>query len=1195
MRTKISLVVASLLVESSLYSAPPSSTFNVTVGDTTTAGCSIIDDPNVQDGKLLDVTADCSISATEINTILAQAGEAVIIASKGEGNLTINSPIVWSTNRTLFLSAGGNLNINADINITGGGTFNVSELNLEHGDVSGDSSYTNAQTTSINFGMDKANTKFLGSVNITDGNSLFAIKINGDEYTKIAYPNGLANNFSNGSYPLDGKYVLTTDIDLSNIANFTPIGDMMNSFRGKFNGLGHTIKNLKIDSANQNNGLFFNVYRATISNLGIINSSVKSTENYSGILAGDSAISNIFNVFVEGNVSGGSYVGGLVGSSNDSNISSVFADVNVTATGNQIGGLIGSQTVGNTKNVYTKGSVSGLTQVATIIGYAHSDTIGGNMTPARVDVGYSIMKNSGKVPIDVSDWAEHQTNLLYDKTLNSTEFDDFVTYDKTTTEMQTLSTFSAWDISGIDGAYPTLTFGGNSVWFMDGTPPISTDTHITHQFGSKWTVSNNGQFVAVNEGDITTIQVEDLDTNISLPTGATMAVKDNTNQAKQSGNLANGDKIVITAEDGQSIREYQLFGIKPQVATATTATFILTEKGKLYMLGVLDDDSYTSTIKYGNADTELTLITDVGEGNITQISAGYAHLLLLDKNGGVYSYGQGLEGRLGHGDDNNRTSITKIEVAKENNITAISAGYEYSLLLGRDGKVYSFGSGGYGQLGHGDTSNQNLPKQIEVAWENNITAISAGGKHTILLGRDGKVYSFGNGYSGQLGDGEFDVGNLQNPSPMQIAVAGENNITAIATGDSHSMLLGKDSKVYSFGFGDSGRLGYFHPSSQLVPAQIEVAGENNITAIATGNSHSILLDRDGKVYSFGYGEDGQLGHGDINNQYSPKQIEVARDNNITSVFTANSASHSFILSKDNKLFGFGKNDKGQIYGADKNNTKTPLEIVLSDIKAPEISSSVINRTGDVITITFNEDLNTSKTLDISKFSAMTDVGALTLSNPTFSGTKDINLTVATTPKIYYTYDINLSIIAGSGVEDLANNALVEANSSVSNRVANAKFTWGLVPNKWNMASVPDSNATTAGAIATALGNGEAYRYDGASNSYVKLETTQNDEINSTVGLWIKPTTQNITVDSNSVDEVNLTTMKSNWKNLEGNKWHLLGISQALDMYSAGVFDIKKDNCTFSLWNYNAQTESWNVNPTIPTTSATWLIHFCNID
>src|SRR5262249_28960589 len=93
------------------------------------------------------------------------------------------------------------------------------------------------------------------------------------------------------------------------------------------------------------------------------------------------------------------------------------------------------------------------------------------------------------------------------------------------------------------------------------------------------------------------------------------------------------------------------------------------------------------------------------------VAAGCWHSLVLLRNGRVLSFGVGRSGQLGHG--NTQDEERPVEIAGIEEAAAMSAGAFHSLVLLRDGRVLSFGFGGYGQLGHGHTQVRRLPKEID--------------------------------------------------------------------------------------------------------------------------------------------------------------------------------------------------------------------------------------------------------------------------------------------------------------------------------------------------------------------------------------------------------------------------------------------------------------------------------------------------
>ena len=98
------------------------------------------------------------------------------------------------------------------------------------------------------------------------------------------------------------------------------------------------------------------------------------------------------------------------------------------------------------------------------------------------------------------------------------------------------------------------------------------------------------------------------------------------------------------------------------------------------------------------------------------MSAGPFHSLALTADGGVWSWGDGEDGPLGHGDEQNQLLPKKVEALAGRRVVAVSAGTYHSLARTADGAVLTWGRGNHGCLGHGeDLSDQVLPKKIE-AW-----------------------------------------------------------------------------------------------------------------------------------------------------------------------------------------------------------------------------------------------------------------------------------------------------------------------------------------------------------------------------------------------------------------------------------------------------------------------------------------------
>lgn len=196
------------------------------------------------------------------------------------------------------------------------------------------------------------------------------------------------------SYTLNAYYVLMNDIDLSTeygegLKSWVPLGAQSGSvkaFNGSFDGQGHTISNLYIDSTSEQTGLFGQLgVDGVISNLTLKDVNIKSTMQRTGAVVGYSKglVSNI-NV-IGGKVSGTRKVGGAIGDLYEYGYCyKVYTDLEVFGDADDVGGVLGAvdAPTGSTaalevKNCYSKANVTGTKYTGGVVGYARCMLIDG--------------------------------------------------------------------------------------------------------------------------------------------------------------------------------------------------------------------------------------------------------------------------------------------------------------------------------------------------------------------------------------------------------------------------------------------------------------------------------------------------------------------------------------------------------------------------------------------------------------------------------------------------------------------------------------------------------------------------------------------------------------------------------------------------------------------------------------------------
>uniref|UniRef100_H2ZUW1 HECT domain-containing protein n=1 Tax=Latimeria chalumnae TaxID=7897 RepID=H2ZUW1_LATCH len=140
---------------------------------------------------------------------------------------------------------------------------------------------------------------------------------------------------------------------------------------------------------------------------------------------------------------------------------------------------------------------------------------------------------------------------------------------------------------------------------------------------------------------------------------------------------------------------------------------------------------------------------------LAQIAAGGAHSIVVSVSGAVYSWGKNDAGQLGLGHTNEVHCPTFIKALEQKKTVFVSCGEKHTVVLMKDGLVFTFGAGGYGQLGHNSTRNEVKPRLVAELLGAKVSQVACGRYrfHTIAFAAPpGKVYAFGCGEHGQLGN-----------------------------------------------------------------------------------------------------------------------------------------------------------------------------------------------------------------------------------------------------------------------------------------------------------------------------------------------------------------------------------------------------------------------------------------------------------
>uniref|UniRef100_A0A673X1U8 HECT and RLD domain containing E3 ubiquitin protein ligase 3 n=1 Tax=Salmo trutta TaxID=8032 RepID=A0A673X1U8_SALTR len=172
---------------------------------------------------------------------------------------------------------------------------------------------------------------------------------------------------------------------------------------------------------------------------------------------------------------------------------------------------------------------------------------------------------------------------------------------------------------------------------------------------------------------------------------------------------------------------------------------------------------------------------------LAQITAGGDHSFALSLSGAVFGWGKNSAGQLGLNDKQDRSVPCHIKFLRSQKVVYISCGDEHTAALTKDGGLFTFGDGSRGQLGHDSTNSEPLPRQVQELMGSEVSQIACGRHHTLaFVPSSGLVYAFGCNTNGQLGTGTR--GDIKSPLPVKSSLTG-----------SPRHILGSLSWVFLFG------------------------------------------------------------------------------------------------------------------------------------------------------------------------------------------------------------------------------------------------------------------------------------------------------------------------------------------------------------------------------------------------------------
>ncbi len=352
----------------------------------------------------------------------------------------------------------------------------------------------------------------------------------------------------------------------------------------------------------------------------------------------------------------------------------------------------------------------------------------------------------------------------------------------------------------------------------------------------------------------------------------------------------------------------------------------------------------------GNGTTTNSNVAVGVEGlsGIAAVAGGSTHSLALLSDGKVMAWGANEYGELGNGTTANSDVPVVVKEAGGKELTgvsAIAAGAWSSYALLSNGTVMAWGINREGELGDATTANSDVAVPVKESAGKDakalsgVSAIAAGGEHTLALLSDGKVIAWGANEYGELGNGKTAKSDV--PVTVSDLPPAGASISAISAGTEYSLALLSNGTAMAWGDNEAGQLGigykevkregeieYVEIEKSTVPVAVEDLAD--ATALSAGGAFSLALLSDGSVMAWGSNLNGQLGDGDSGGvAETPQPVQELSD---VSTISAG-AHHSLALLRNGTIMAWGLNSSGQLgNGA---NTKAELPVPVSGLASVE--------------------------------------------------------------------------------------------------------------------------------------------------------------------------------------------------------------------------------------------------------------------
>jgi len=302
-----------------------------------------------------------------------------------------------------------------------------------------------------------------------------------------------------------------------------------------------------------------------------------------------------------------------------------------------------------------------------------------------------------------------------------------------------------------------------------------------------------------------------------------------------------------------------------------------------------------------------TPVPTMQDTRIVSVATSGEHCLALSAEGEVYSWGDGIDGSLGHADGGEKAVPCRIESLSQ--IESIAAGSGLtSAAVDEVGRLFTWGRAKYvdaptmlNGIGYAldlQAESQLTPSWVDALSQDRVVGVALGFDFTLAVTDAGAVFSFGYNAVGALGHGSLEAEVL--PRRIEALAQTGRRFVAVAAGDDHALALSEEGELYGWGHACANG----HGREERTPCRVAALIGQRVKLVDAGSDASCAVTEKGELFT--WSQDSSffiLGHGVDEPQATPKRVEGLGEARIAAVAICRVSS--LVADEDGVVWVFG--------------------------------------------------------------------------------------------------------------------------------------------------------------------------------------------------------------------------------------------------------------------------------------------------